>query len=221
MIELTDKPFTFASDGLSLRFRPRRRRSVRPPGQTSARYPYDYPNKIVYKELDQVGRALIKEINLHPWMDSTDYCAGHPPDRPANESTPVSLSKAGNAKLDSLRWNFFKELTKLKQRGRAKKINPEKFHVEAQRLLDRSRSRFCLNLNVYAMPVFLGWARQVEMEVGLIFDGKILPHYQPPAIRLNPGRPGLNVTWTFEFYSAEERRVFHQILLDTLRMIPI
>ena len=96
MITPAEKPLPLASDGLSIRFRPRRRRQPKPEGVVSLRYPYDLPNEIVYKDLDRPGRALIKEINLHPWMESTDYCAGHPPDRPAKESTPLSLLKAGS-----------------------------------------------------------------------------------------------------------------------------
>ena len=85
-------PVTFASEGLSIRFRPRRRRKPKPEGVVSFRYPYDLPNEIVYKDLDQVGRALIKEINLHPWMSSTDYCAGirtGPPGERINAVEPL------------------------------------------------------------------------------------------------------------------------------------
>ena len=56
--------------------------------------------------------------------------------------------------------------------------------------------------------------------MGRIFVGG-MPIYRLPEVQLNPGRPGLNVTWSFEYYSVEDRRVFHQILLDTLQGLPI
>ena len=209
-------PVPFASEGLSIRFRPRRRRRANQVRTPSFRYPYDLPNEIVYKELDQMGRALIKEINLHPWMESTDYCAGHPPDRPAKESTPLSLLKAGSPKMDALRWDFFEELAKLKQRSKP----GDKYYTEVRRLGDQSRSRFYLNLNLYLLPPFLNWARRVDLIVSRIFVGG-LPIYRLPEVQFHPSRPGLNVTWSFDYYSVEDRRVFHQILLDTLQGLPI
>ena len=85
---------------------------------------------------------------------------------------------------------------------------------------ERSRSSFYLNLNLYLLPPFFNWARRVDLIVSRIFLGGV-PIYRLPEVQINSGRPGLNVTWSFEYYSVEDRRVFHQILLDTLRDIPI
>jgi hypothetical protein len=75
-------------------------------------------------------------------------------------------------------------------------------------------------LNLYLLPPFLNWARRVDLIVSRIFVGG-LPIYRLPEVQFHPSRPGLNVTWSFDYYSVEDRRVFHQILLDTLQGLPI
>ena len=133
----------------------------------------------------------------------------------------MSLLKAGSPKMDALRWDFFAELTKLKQRSKPGPAGLAKWYAESRRLMERSRTWFSLNLNLSSLPLFLAWARLVDVMVSRVFNGGTLPAYRLPEVQINSGRPGLNVTWSFEYNSVEDRRVFHQILLDTLRDIPI
>ena len=180
-----------------------------PEPQIDPAFPFGRPENIDYTKIDQVGVKLIQEVNLRPWIKSTEYCSGHPLDRPADEYSEIYPYVTGE--------NVYKEINKL-DLAYVRGLIPDVFfrHRKAE-IREMGATRFYLNVNVYNLGIFLEWARLFGTFVVMATNSTI----NPLIVRYNPLRVGMNYSIYWDYWTAEERELIHTIALDSLSNFPV
>jgi hypothetical protein len=183
-----------------------------PEVQIDAEFPFGRPEVIDWDELDKEGHPLIKEINLRPWMKSTEYCSGHPLDRPKDEQTGW-----GSRISDVLSENVYVEISKLDMAYLRGAIPDVYYRRRKLQLRDEGATRFYLNINVYNLVPFMQWIRTFSVTLLSLLGSD----YNPIVVRMNPLRPGLNYTIYWDYWSMDERVMIHDLALRTLQQFPV
>lgn len=172
-------------------------------------FPFGHPNNIDWTKIDSAGIQLIKEINLRPWMKSTEYCSGHPLDRPSDEKSEFYPYITGN--------DVYEEIGKLDMAYIRGLIPDVFFRRRKQELRERGATRFYLNVNVYNIAIFQQWTRMLSTLI-IMSTNSIL---DPLIVRYNPVRPGMNYTIHWDYWTLAERELIHQLAFDSLMHFPV
>jgi hypothetical protein len=187
----------------------------------NACYPYGEPEDINYDLIDPIGRRLIKELNMRPWISTVSYCSGHPQDRPIDEETAESTTHymPSSDPPKPVRWNFYEELYRMSSLGADL---PEGKMEEAQdELAESSITEFNLSVHVLNHHAFVVWIRTVNTALRM-FVGREALRDRPIDVRLNLNmRRGMNYIITWPYFTVKERTIFHEIMLGTLDNIPV
>lgn len=172
-------------------------------------FPFGKPENIDYSLLDPVGHELIAEFNLRPWVKTTEYCSGHPLDRPIDEGSELYPYVTGE--------NVYAELQKLDYAYIRGLINDNYFKHRKTELREAGATRFYLNVNVYDISTFLEWARLASALVIAATHSDLYPLI----IRFNPLRPGTNFSIYWDYWTLDERDLIHTVLLTALMNFPV
>lgn len=179
-------------------------------------FPFGHPQCLDYSKLDPIGIDLIKELNKRPWCQTVSYCSGHPMDRPEDENTPWSSKATWKGKN---RWDLSVELEALSRQYRGHRLTKDAFHSQSDELLNLSRTRFHLNLNIYVMEPFTKWLRIVHVIYARTFMK--FPVYRLPEVIFNPVVPTLNYSINCGYFGTEHRVGMHKLWSEALRHVPI
>lgn len=176
-------------------------------------FPFGRPADINYDKVDEIGRPLIKEINKRAWVQSTEYCSGHPPDRPLGEKTKWYPGEGGQKIFQ----DCIGDLMRYRMNG---VISQHELDMKMVDLHQRYSSYFYLNVNVYQMNIFRQWLGSLQR---LIFEvwGEDALFHRILDIKFHPIRPQLNFTIRFTYFSVEDREKIHQTILDSLHYFPV
>ena len=214
MIQIKEEP---KASGISLPFRPPRIRSSNDP-----LFPYGAPEELDYATLDQAGVELIKEINRHPWIATTEYCSGHPSDRPPTEETAHTAehNRIVMATMPTaFRWDFWEELQRLTDYHLKGKIGKTDYVTRQAMLVECSKATLYFGAQVSVVRPFFGWMRLVYSGFGEIFTGS--PLYSMPTLTVDPMRKLMRIHFSFDYYGVAHRERAHNILMTSLMEFPI
>lgn len=172
-------------------------------------FPFGRPENINWEEIDQAGIILIKELNLRPWIKTTEYCSGHPLDRPAGELSllyPISTGENVYEEIHTLDLAYVRGL-----------ISDIYFRRRKQELRDIGATRFFLNVNVYNQTIFQDWIRALTTMVMVATNSGI----NLLNVRYNQLRLGMNYSIYWDYWTMEERDLIHALTLECLSHFPV
>ena len=172
-------------------------------------FPFGRPENIKWSEIDAAGVELLKEINLRPWMKSTEYCSGHPLDRPENELSSLYPYVTGE--------NVYQEIDKLDRAYLRGLINDTFFRSRKKELREAGATRFFLNVNIYNNDIYLEWIKLLAALVASATPNGLYPLI----VRENPLRPGHNVSLIWDYWTSEERDMIHYLIMVSLNSFPV
>jgi hypothetical protein len=172
-------------------------------------FPFGKPADIDWTKIDTPGSILLKELNLRSWMQSTEYCSGHPLDRPADESSELYPYVTGE--------NVYVEIAKLDMAYTRGVISDVYFRHRKRELREIGGTRFFLNVNVYNQTIFQDWVRMLGTMVMMSLGGAI----NPLVVRYNPLRPGTNYSIYLDYWTLDERDIIHALVLSSLAQFPV
>jgi hypothetical protein len=172
-------------------------------------FPFGRPENIDYKILDEAGHDLIKELNLRPWVKTVEYCSGHPLDRFPEEQSELYPYATGE--------NVYEEIAKLDMAYLRGLVNDTYFKHRKTELRSAGATRFYLNMNVYNLGIFLEWTRLLSALIIATTNSGLYPLI----VRLNPLRPGVNVSVYWDYWTLEERDMIHDLFLVSLNNFPV
>jgi hypothetical protein len=172
-------------------------------------FPFGRPEHINWEEIDPAGHELLKEINLRQWMKTTEYCSGHPLDRPLNEASELYPYITGE--------NVYEEIHRLDLAYMRGLVNDSFFKHRKLELRNAGCTRFYLNVNVYDLEIFLQWTRFISTLVIASMNSSVYPL----VVRFNPLRPGNNVSLYWDYWTMDEREMIHGLLMASLAQFPV
>jgi hypothetical protein len=179
------------------------------PMEFDPEFPFGTPAAIDWNEIDAPGRDMLKELNLRPWIKSTEYCSGHPLDRPVDEPSKLYPYVTGE--------NVYEEIANLDMAYIRGLVNDTYFRHRKTELRALGATRFYLNVNVYDNAIFSEWIRLLAALVAAATNSGLYPLI----VRENPLRPGKNVSLVWDYWTAEERDMIHHLVMVSLNHFPV
>lgn len=158
-------------------------------------FPFGKPENINLAEVDPMGHPLLKEVNLRPWMKSTEYHGGDP--------------------LDEI--DVYQAINRLDRKYVRGVIPDVQFRRAKAQLREEGINRFFLNVNVYNLVPFTKWIKNVSVALISIVGST----YNPLVVRMNPLRPTLNFSMYWDYWTIEEKLMIHSLFVETLQQIPV
>lgn len=172
-------------------------------------FPFGRPENIDWSTIDQAGISLLHEVNNRIWMKSTEYCSGHPLDRPEGETSVLYPYRTGE--------NVYGELSRLDMAFVRGLLPDMYFRARKRELREQGSTRFYLNVNVYDVDVFQSWIKTLSSLV-MVLSGDPT---NPVRVTLHSLRPGYNFSIAWDYWSMEERQMIHDIMLQSLMEFPV
>lgn len=172
-------------------------------------FPFGRPENIDWAQIDPAGVTLLQEVNLRSWMKSTEYCSGHPLNRPPNEVSKLYPLVTGE--------NVYEEINRIDTAFLRGLIPDVYFRQRKQDLRQQGMTRFYLNVNVYNIEIFQEWLKFFCSVVTLATQTQL----NPVVIRYNPMRPGMNYSIYWDYWTIEERDMIHTLIMNSLSQFPI
>lgn len=172
-------------------------------------FPFGRPEAIHWDEIDAPGITMLKELNLRSWVKSTEYCSGHPLDRPANEPSDLYPYVTGE--------NVYEAIAKLDMAYMRGLVNDTFFRHRKQELRSAGATRFYLNVNVYDYAIFSDWVRVLASLVAATTNSVLYPLI----VRENPLRIGKNISIIWDYWTAQEREMIHHLIMASLNEFPV
>lgn len=177
--------------------------------QIDPAFPFGRPEEIDWTQLDTSGIVLINELNLRPWIKSTEYCSGHPLNRHPEEISELYPYVTGE--------DVYEETSKL-DRAYLRGLIPDVYFRSRKRdLRENGITRFYLNINVYNLTIFHDWIK-VFSSIVMVASGS---SSNPLIVRYNPLRVGINYTLYWDYWTTEERDLIHNIAIQSLNNFPV
>lgn len=172
-------------------------------------FPFGRVEDIDWNKIDAPGRDMLKELNLRSWVKSTEYCSGHPLNRPIDEVSDLYPYVSGE--------NVYEEIARLDMAYIRGLINDTFFKQRKTELRSTGATRFYLNVNVYDYAIFSEWVKVLASLVAATTSSMLYPLI----VRENPLRPGKNISLAWDYWTVEERDMIHQLVMVALNNFPV
>lgn len=172
-------------------------------------FPFGKPSEIDWTKIDAPGIPLLKELNIRSWVQSTEYCSGHPLDRPPNEPSELYPYVTGE--------NVYEQIYHLDMAYMRGLVSDLYFRHRKHELREIGATRFYLNVNVYNMDIFHDWVKVMGSMLTTITNTDV----NLLTTRYNSARPGNNYSIYWDYWTLAEREIIHAVALNSLIDIPV